>query len=116
MDTVREAKKDTGLSSMRARWAKIYRKNKYLIFMSIPGVLIMILFKYVPIFGIVIAFQRYNIGKGILGSEWVGFSNFIQFLSDSYALRAVRNTVLLNIVRIIFTYSLPIILALMLMR
>ena len=100
--------------SRKVNWRKIYNKNKYLIVMCIPGILVTLLFRYVPLFGVIIAFERFNISKGVFGSDWVGLLHFKNFVSDIFALRAVRNTLILNVFKLIFTYSLPIVLALML--
>ena len=59
----------------------------------LPGLLLFILFKYIPMFGVVIAFQDYDPAKGFLGSEWVGFENFEFFFRSQDAFRTIRNTV-----------------------
>lgn len=59
----------------------------------LPGLLLFILFKYIPMFGVVIAFQDYDPTKGFLGSEWVGFENFEFFFRSQDAFRTIRNTV-----------------------
>jgi putative aldouronate transport system permease protein len=71
-------------------------------------------FKYLPYGGLVIAFQDYNLFKGITGSKWVGFANFIRFLTGPAIVRLLRNTFLINIYSIIFGFPAPIIFALML--
>ncbi|MDD9269575.1 ABC transporter permease [Paenibacillus sp. GCM10023248] len=94
--------------TMRKRIAE----NKYLYIMMFLPVVYFILFKYVPMLGIVIAFQDYNFVKGIFHSEWVGFANFREFLTDSYFWKLVRNTVVINLYMLIFAFPAPIILAL----
>lgn len=88
-------------------------RNKYVYIMAIPVVLFYILFHYIPMGGMVIAFQDYHPARGITGSEWVGFENFIKFFSDYQFPRLIRNTLLLSTELIIFTFPAPLILALL---
>ena len=70
-------------------------KNKTLLFMALPAVVIMILFNYVPMFGLVLAFKKFNFAKGIFGSDWCGLDNFkYLFLVGETAWKLTRNTVL----------------------
>jgi putative aldouronate transport system permease protein len=91
-----------------------YRKNKALYWMISPIIIYVIIFNYLPMFGLAIAFQDYSITKGILGSEWVGFRNFIDFFESFYFGRTVRNTLLLGVNALIFAFPAAIIFALML--
>ena len=80
--------------------------------MAIPVICYYFIFRYVPMAGIVIAFQDFKIIKG-LSSDWVGLKHFIDFLSGPFAWRTIRNTLLLNIYQLMFGFPLPIIFALM---
>lgn len=62
--------------------------------LSLPGVLFLLLFAYVPMFGIIIAFKDYRFDRGILGSEWIGLKNFEYLFTSDTAWRITRNTVL----------------------
>ena len=73
-----------------------------------------IIFKYIPMYGAAIAFQDYSIFKGVGGSEWIGFDNFRELFAMSQFYTVVRNTLLLNLLDLIFSFPAPIILALML--
>ena len=73
-----------------------------------------VIFKYGPMFGLLIAFKDYNVFEGVWGSKWVGFAHFKAFLSDEYFWKLVRNTVVINIYMLIFYFPAPIILALLL--
>ncbi|KQN98934.1 ABC transporter permease [Paenibacillus sp. Leaf72] len=75
---------------------KEIRKNHLLYLLTLPGILLLFVFSYLPMFGIVIAFQNYNPVKGILKSEFVGFKNFQFFLESSDVYRVVFNTLFLN--------------------
>lgn len=81
------------------------------LFLVIP-VIYIIIFKYVPMGGLVIAFKDYKVRKGIWGSDWVGFKNFVRFLNSYEFGRAVKNTLSLSIYSIVASFPFPIIFAL----
>ena len=87
----------------------------YLFFLG-PALVLTLIFKYGPMGGILIAFQKYNPIKGIMGSKWVGFKYFQQFLSSPDFLRYLANTLKLSVFGLIFGFPVPIILALLLNR
>lgn len=90
------------------------KKHKALYFLMLPGILYYIIFKYLPMYGIIIAFQDFSIGRGIFGSKFVGFKHFIEFFyytPDSWKL--IRNTIMLNIYDLLFHFPAPIVLALL---
>lgn len=89
-------------------------KHKALLLMFLPGLLYFIVFKYVPMAGIVVAFQDYNFMQGILGSDWVGFRHFARLLDDPMFARVLRNTVLISMYRLVFEFPAPIVFALLL--
>ncbi len=72
------------------------RENWGLLSMMLPGTLALLLFSYLPMAGIIIAFKDINYTKGILGSDWIGFKNFEFFLKTPDAWRITRNTILYN--------------------
>lgn len=82
--------------------------------MLIPGLLVLILFKVAPLFGLVIAFQDYSPFQGVFNSPLVGFENFKVFLSDPYCLVLIKNTVLLAFWTVVFSFPFPILFALFL--
>jgi putative aldouronate transport system permease protein len=86
---------------------------RYLYLLLLPAIVLIIIFNYGPISGLVVAFQDYKIMKGISGSRWVGFNNFISLFSRASFLTALRNTLFISILRIIFTFPMPIIFALL---
>lgn len=87
------------------------RMNKWLYLMFLPVFIWYLLFAYFPMGGMVIAFQKYNIVKGILDSKWVGWQNFQTLFQDPYFFRLFRNTLLMNVYGLLFGFPLPIILA-----
>ncbi len=87
----------------------------YVIFM-LPAFLLTIIFRYIPMGGIAIAFTEYNPVRGILGSEWIGFANFRRFLSSPDFLRYLANTLKLSIFGLLWGFPAPILLAFLLNR
>ncbi len=88
--------------------------QKELILLILPGVVLVFIFNYIPIYGIVIAFQKYSPVGGFFGSEWVGLKYFQQFLENPYLFRLVRNTFLLGLYSLLWGFPAPIILAILL--
>lgn len=84
----------------------------YLLF--IPIFLYFIIFKYAPMGGAVIAFEKYRPARGILNSTWVGLKNFEDFLTGPYAGRVISNTLILNFWQILIGFPAPILLAILL--
>lgn len=93
---------------------KMIKKSMYLYIIFIIPFIYFILFHYLPMYGVIVSFQDYNIVKGFSGSEWVGFKHFEKFLTDGYFWKLVRNTLLLNIYGLLWGFPIPIILALLL--
>ena len=87
----------------------------YLIFI-LPAVVLTLIFKYVPMGGVLIAFQDYNPFRGILGSEWVGLEHFQRFMSSPDFQRYLVNTLKLSVYGLLWGFPVPIILAFLLNR
>ena len=87
----------------------------YVFFLG-PALILTIVFRYIPMGGILIAFQKYNPFKGILGSEWVGLKYFKQFLSSPDFMQYLVNTLKLSVFGLLWGFPMPIILALLLNR
>ncbi len=98
-------------------WGKLGKdilKNKWLYIMLIPGVIYFLVFKYLPMWGIIIAFEDYRPILGPFQSAWKGLYWFQRFFSTSKWVDYLTNTLILSFMSIIFTFPAPIILALML--
>lgn len=80
----------------------------------IPGLMFLLLFKYTPMYGIIIAFQDFNIFGGISGSEWVGMAQFERLLQSDEFLQVLVNTLLISLYKITILFPIPIVIALML--
>ena len=72
-----------------------------------------LIFAYWPMYGVTVAFKKYNIVKGVMGSPWIGFVHFENYLSDPYFYKLLRNTLVLNISNLVFAFPAPILLALL---
>jgi putative aldouronate transport system permease protein len=116
-----KTKKNTFILS-DGRTLEVHRKStwqyvvqhKWLYFMVLPGLIYFIMFKYVPMGGLVIAFKDYSPFKGIWASPWVGFANFKKFFSNSDFFKLLTNTLGISILQLIFYFPAPIILSLFL--
>ena len=90
------------------------KRHPVVYLLALPIILYFIVFRYIPIFGVIIAFQDFRPGLGFLNSPWVGLSHFISFFESPFAFRVIRNTFVINIYQIAFGFPAPILLALLL--
>ncbi|WP_214628800.1 ABC transporter permease [Paenibacillus agaridevorans] len=95
-------------------WISQIKRNYDLYLLLIPGLVFLAIFKYTPIYGLVIAFQDFNIFKGIGDSPWVGFKQFERlFASDEFG-NIMTNTLLISLYKIVILFPIPIIIAILL--
>ncbi len=87
-------------------------RDRYLYLLLIPALAHLLIFRYSPMFGLKIAFLDYNAFKGVGGSEWVGLEHFITFFQGPYVWRLIRNTLIINIYSLVFSFPAPLIIAL----
>lgn len=109
-------KSKTGASAMRAGEKPIVNRiGEYwqLYLMLLVPVVLTIIYKYIPMYGIQIAFRDYKASRGMFGSEWVGLQWFERFFSSPNCVRMIKNTVLLSLYGLLWSFPIPIILALM---
>ena len=92
---------------------KCIRRDIWLYVFLAPALIYLLIFKYAPMLGMVIGFKDYSIGKGILGSEWVGFDNFVRLFKTPNFFTILRNTIGLNILSLVFGFPAPIILSIL---
>ena len=90
------------------------KRTRYLQLLILPGLIFFIIYKYVPMYGLIIAFKEYKVRLGFFGSEWIGLENFVRFVSHPFFFRIVKNTILLSIYNLFWSFPLPIILAIFL--
>ena len=96
------------------RIIKDFRKNKQKYLIILPVMIYFILFEYKPMYGVIIAFKRYTPILGIADSPWVGFNNFVRFFKDIYFFRVVKNTLTISFLSLVFSFPMPIFLAILL--
>lgn len=101
-------------SRRRSRiWGDLWQHRHLYLMLLIP-IAFYVIFCYWPMYGIQIAFKKYNVRVGIEGSAWVGLSYFQKYLNDAYFWKVVGNTLLLNVYSLVFAFPAPILLALLL--
>lgn len=99
---------------LRAERRRRITKDRVFYFLLLPGLLYYVIFHYLPMYGVVIGFQDYSLGRGVWGSEWVGLKHFAKFFSRPTAWEIIRNTLMINLYEVIFQFPAPIVLALLL--
>jgi putative aldouronate transport system permease protein len=97
----------------RKLWSDL-KRDKYLYLLALPGLLFFLIFKYIPITNLVIAFQDYSPYYGVTRSPWVGFEHFSRFFANEDFYILLRNTLAISFLNLLFFFPAPIILSLML--
>ena len=82
----------------KARTKRKIREYLPYYLMALPGIIYLICNNYMPMFGVLLAFKRLDVTKGILGSPWVGFQNFEFLFKTKATVQIIRNTVVYNLV------------------
>lgn len=98
-----------------------YFKSHYLLYlMLVPGLVYLVIYKFAPLLGLVIAFKEYNIFLGknpieaVFLSEWIGLEHYRRLFSDPYFMKVFLNTLIINFYKIIFLFPVPVIFAILL--
>lgn len=91
-----------------------YWRNRYLLLLLLPGIVFYLVFRYKPMYGILIAFKDYRFRLGIMGSPWVGLAVFKELLGSKDFWLVFRNTVIISSLKLVFGFPAPIVLALLL--
>ena len=94
--------------SLKTVLSRDIKRHKYIYIMLLPVIAYYIIFSYIPMYGAFMAFQDYNIMKGIFGShlaDYAGFKNFVDFFRSPYFSRVITNTVYLNFLLLLFGFS-----------
>ena len=91
-----------------------YRRHSGLLLLIVPALAFFIVFNYVPMVGLIVAFKDFVLSEGILRSPWVGLENFARLFGSEDFPRALRNTIVISLLRLGFGFFAPIILALLL--
>nr|WP_186381880.1 ABC transporter permease subunit [Paenibacillus terrae] len=97
----------------RRTWTRVKRNYELYLFL-LPIIIIYLVFKYYPMYGVQIAFKDFSPSRGIWGSEWVGFKHFIEFFDSYNFWTIIVNTLTLSFLSLVFSFPVPIIIAIML--
>jgi len=100
--------------SLMQTLAKDFRLNWKLYILALPVILYYLLFCYKPMYGALIAFMDYTPGNSLFANEWVGFKHFISFFNSIFFFRVLKNTLTISLTTLVFSFPLPIVLALLL--
>ncbi|HBM80234.1 MAG TPA: polysaccharide ABC transporter ATP-binding protein [Clostridiaceae bacterium] len=101
------------ISKPKSLWSRLVR-DRFLYLLIAPGVIYFIIFKIIPLGGLIISFEDYSPYRGFLHSQWIGLSNYIRFFSNKDFLLLLRNTLVISFLNLIFYFPIPIILSLLL--
>jgi putative aldouronate transport system permease protein len=96
------------------RFARLVVRDRYLLLMMVLPAIYFIVFCYLPMYGVTLAFKRFDIGKGIMDSPWVGLQNFREFFSNPYSYKVIINTLMLRVWHLTLGFPMPIVIALLL--
>ncbi|CAN7390096.1 ABC transporter permease subunit [Paenibacillus sp. LjRoot153] len=99
--------------SVTGRWLR-FKSQFALQSMVWPGILFLLVFSYIPMYGILIAFKEYDLFLGVMNSPWIGFTHFQEFLNDPNFLNVLRNTLAMNLMGLVLGFPAPIVFALFL--
>lgn len=110
----RAGQAEAGPARRKTSWRVRLRRDRSLILMTLPALLLLAVFGYTPMLGLVMAFQSYDLYDGFLHSPWVGFSNFQQLFTDPGFWHAFTNTLVLFSVQLVLFFPVPIALAILL--
>ena len=116
MKRMQNQAKSASKRTWREKGTYVKKNWQLYLFFLMPGLLLTIIFKYLPMGGLLIAFEDYNVIKGVLGSPWVGLEYFRRFLSSQDFMSYLMNTLKLSIYGLLWGFPVPIILALLLNR
>jgi putative aldouronate transport system permease protein len=100
--------------SAKLSWRIRLRRDKSLILMTLPAVVLLLVFNYAPLFGLVTAFQYYDPLVGVWHSTWAGLDQFRMLFQDPLFWGALRNTLFLSLVQLVLFFPIPVVLALLL--
>ncbi|NOU64767.1 ABC transporter permease subunit [Paenibacillus sp. LMG 31461] len=112
--TATEVKQRIGTEKVSKNKWKLFRTNIDLYVLLIPGLLFLLLFKYTPMYGIIIAFMDFNIFDGFTGSKWVGLAQFEKLIHSDEFVQVFINTLLISLYKLVLLFPVPIIIALLL--
>ncbi|MBP5727212.1 MAG: sugar ABC transporter permease, partial [Clostridia bacterium] len=97
----------------KVSWKKDFKKNGLVYLLFLPILVYYIIFNYIPMAGVLMAFEDYKVNKGLFGSKWVGLANFEKLFTGDMFLTAFRNTACMAVISLVLGFLPPIILAIL---
>lgn len=94
--------------------SKLFKKYRILLLMLVPGFLFLVIFNYVPMYGVILAFKEFRITAGIMESPWVGLKYFDKAFADPHFYIVLKNTLIISFYKLIFGFPVPILFAILL--
>lgn len=113
MKPLKALRKETREKQLKSKTKKFWNQMG-LQTMIFPGVIWLIIFCYVPMYGIIISFTNYLPGQSFFSGEWVGLKHFIAFINDSFAVQSLWNTLIISLLKLLFCFPAPILFAILL--
>lgn len=98
----------------RVEKKKKIKQYRVLLIMLIPAMIYYIIFHYLPMYGVLLAFKDFKITEGIIGSPWAGLRHFEKIMNDTYFFTVLKNTIVISLYKLVFGFPVPIIFALLL--
>lgn len=114
MDCIQPANITTKRPAKKKRQLSKAIQNFDMYLMLIPGIAFILIFKYLPMYGLSIAFEKYNVFSGVWGSPWAGLYQFQRLFTSPQFYQVFCNTLLISLYKIVFTFPLPILIAILL--
>ncbi|MGI5877616.1 MAG: ABC transporter permease [Christensenellales bacterium] len=102
------------LPGPRRRFLRAVWEARYIYLLLLPGIISILIFNYGPMYGLLLAFKKFNAGLGILRSQWIGLAHFRRLLNTPDFANALRNTLIISFSRLIVEFPFPIILGVLL--
>ncbi|WP_314584965.1 ABC transporter permease subunit [Paenibacillus terrigena] len=100
--------------ALKGEKIKKIKQYRVLLFMLIPAAVYYIIFHYLPMYGVLLAFKDFKITQGIMGSPWAGLRHFDKIINDTYFYTVLKNTIIISLYKLVFGFPVPIIFALLL--
>lgn len=113
MNTAKTLQRKTDGRFLKSKAKKLWNQMG-LQTMIIPGIIWLIIFCYVPMYGIIISFTNYQPGQSFFSGEWVGLKHFVAFLKDSFAMQSLWNTLIISFLKLLLCFPAPILFAILL--
>lgn len=106
--------RDAAATTRKKKISKTWNRDWHLYMLCIPALIFVVIFEYIPMYGLQIAFKDFSVSKGIWGSPWVGFEHFIRFFNAPQFKDILRNTLSISVYSLVAGFPIPIIIALLL--